>query len=48
MIFLAIRFPHFDEVLGADDERFNTVVILKNARERGAHHRLAESDDIAD
>ena len=48
MIFFAIRFPHSDEVLGADDERFDTVVILKNASERGAHHRLAESDNITD
>ena len=48
VIFLAIRFPHFDEVLGANDERFNAVVLFKNARERGAHHRLAQADNIAD
>ena len=48
VIVLTIRFPHCDEVLGTNDERFNAIVVFKNARQRGAHHRLAESDDIAD
>ena len=48
VIILAIRLPHFDEIFRADDERFNTVIIFKNTRQRGAHQRLAQPDNIAD
>ena len=40
--------PHRDQVLGADDECLDAVVILEDARQRRGHERLAEADHVAD
>ncbi|OQA29127.1 MAG: hypothetical protein BWY57_03389 [Betaproteobacteria bacterium ADurb.Bin341] len=47
-VFLFIVLPHVDQVLGADNERFDAVVILKDAGERSRHQRLAQADHVAD
>ncbi len=40
-VFLQIRIPHFDQVFWTDDQGFQVVVILHNAREGCCHQRLA-------
>ena len=44
----AVVLPHGDEVLRADDQRLQPVVVLEHARERGGHEGLAQPDDVAD
>ena len=48
LILIHVVFPHGDEVLGADDERFQPVVILEDASDGGSHECLAKSHDIPD
>ncbi|OQC24337.1 MAG: hypothetical protein BWX70_02640 [Verrucomicrobia bacterium ADurb.Bin070] len=36
-VFLFVVLPHVDQILGADDERLDTVIILKNTGERRRH-----------
>jgi len=45
---VGIVFPHRNEVLGADDERFSVVIVLEHLGQSGGHHRLAQADHIAD
>ena len=45
---LAVVLPHGDEVLRADDQRLQPVVVLEHARQRGGHEGLAQPDDVAD
>ena len=47
-VLVAVVFPHGDEVLGADDERFEALVVLKDAGDGGGHQGFAETDDVAD
>ena len=47
-IFLAVILPHADQVLRADDKRLDPVIVLKDARQRGCHERLAQPDHVAD
>ena len=47
-VLVAVVFPHGDEVFGADNERFEALVILKDAGDGGGHQGFAETDDIAD
>ena len=47
---IAVRvvFPHRNQVLGADDERFGVVIVLEDLGQCGSHHRLAQTDHVAD
>ncbi len=45
---LAVVLPHAHEVLGAEDERLEVLVILEDAGQRRGHKRLAEADHVAD
>ena len=45
---LPVVFPHAHQVPRAEDERFDAVVILEDAGERGGHERLAQTHHIAD
>ena len=45
---IAVVLPHRDQVLGADDQRLQAVVVLEDARHGGRHQRLAQADHVAD
>ena len=47
-VLLTVVLPHRHEVLRADDERFQVVVVLENRGQRRRHQRLAEADHVAD
>ena len=47
-VFLPVVFPHRNEVLRADDQGFQPVIVLEDAGEGGCHERLSEPHDIAD
>jgi len=47
-ILLPVVLPHPDEVLRANDERVNAVVILEDTGERGSHERLSQTHYVAD
>ena len=47
-VLVAVVFPHRDEVFGADNERFEALVILKDAGDGGGHQGFAETDNVAD
>ena len=40
--------PHLDQVLRADDQRFQTVIIFEDLRQGCCHQCFAQADDIAD
>ena len=44
---MAVVLPHADEVLRANDERFQRARrVLENAGQRGGHERFSQADDI--
>jgi hypothetical protein len=45
---VAVVLPHLHQVLRADDQRLQAVVVLEDARQRRRHERLAQADDVAD
>ena len=47
-VLLPVVLPHRHEVLRADDERLEVVVILEDAGHGGGHERLAEANHVAD
>ena len=47
-ILLPVLLPHRDEVLGGQDQRFQTVIVLEDAGHGRRHQGLSQTDDIAD
>ena len=47
-ILIPIVFPHADQVLRADDQRLDAVVILEDAGQGARHQCLAQPDHVAD
>ena len=43
-----VVFPHFDEVLGTDNQSFESVVVFEDAGQGGCHQCLAKTHHIAD
>ena len=48
VVLLPVVLPHGDEILRADDQCLQPVVVFKHSCKSGRHECLAQSDDIAD
>ena len=46
-VLLTVILPHWDEVLGTNNECFQAVIVLEHTRQGGRHERLAQPDDIS-
>src|SRR5207245_2895987 len=47
-ILLAVVFPHADEILGAQNQGFQIMVVFKYLSQRRRHERLSQADHVPD